>query len=437
MEPLRQYIDLYNGSAVAFDVDTPTQLTALRQRAINTLQRGVPTGLADVLSPDYGINVNRHRPHQDAVNSLRCGVHNVSGALYYTAADIMLPSPVVRPLEGVTVTTLREAATEHRQWLSRLASIADVDDTAVALNTLLAQDGILVHVDEGVNVAKPVQLVSLGFATMPLLAASRLLVLVERGAGLQLLCCDHSDGSGVANLALRVTEVFAAENSTVELYDLEETDSTDSRVSRTIVNQAAGSNVLVDTITLSGGFTDNSITVHVNGERAETTLLGMAIESENQRVNNRTLIAHHSPRCMSNEMYKYVLNDSSNGSFVGRILVDEGCPCVEAYQGNRNLSASPSARMHSEPQLEIYTDDVRCSHGSATGQLDEQALFYMRSRGIPEDEARTMLMQAFVADVIDGVRLESLRDRLRLLVERRFHGELADCAACRGGKSPN
>ena len=156
----------------------------------------------------------------------------------------------------------------------------------------------------------------------------------------------------------------------------------------------------------------------------------MAIGSGEQHVDTLSHIAHNAPRCKSDEMFKYVLDDHAVGAFAGKILVRENCPRVEAYQGNRNLCASSTARMHTKPQLEIYTDDVKCSHGTTIGQLDEEALFYMRSRGIGRELARTMLMQAFMSDIIDGVRLEVLRDRLRHLVEKRFAGDLATCAGC-------
>jgi Fe-S cluster assembly protein SufD len=156
----------------------------------------------------------------------------------------------------------------------------------------------------------------------------------------------------------------------------------------------------------------------------------MTIASGEQHVDSHTFISHNAPRCHSNEMFKYVLNDKAVGAFAGKILVKPNCPRVEAYQGNRNLCGAPTAKMYTKPQLEIYTDDVMCSHGSAVGQLDEEALFYMRTRGIGLEEARRLLMQAFVADVIDGVRLDALKDRLHYLVEKRFAGTLSNCASC-------
>ena len=159
----------------------------------------------------------------------------------------------------------------------------------------------------------------------------------------------------------------------------------------------------------------------------------MAIEDRDQQVDTYTHITHVVPHCTSNELFKNVLDERAVGVFSGRIFVNEGAQKTEAYQTNRNMCLTSDARMYSKPQLEIYADDVKCSHGMTTGQLDEQALFYMQSRGLPYEEARMMLSVAFMSDVIDHVRLDALKDRLHLLVEKRFRGELARCAGCRYG----
>ena len=227
-----------------------------------------------------------------------------------------------------------------------------------------------------------------------------------------------------------MVEVVAGAGSTLDYYDMEESNASTHRVSTIAVRQERDSNVLVDGITLLNGMTRNNYIVDVDGEHATTQLLGMTIASGSQHVDTHTLIRHNAPRCNSNEMFKYVLGDTAVGAFSGKILVNPDCPRVEAYQGNRNICASPEAKMYTKPQLEIYTDDVKCSHGTTIGQLDEDAMFYMQARGISRETARTMLMQAFMSDVVDAVRLDILRDRLHHLVEKRFAGSLATCADC-------
>ena len=262
------------------------------------------------------------------------------------------------------------------------------------------------------------------------LANRRILIVVEEGAQAKLLVCDHTINN-VHFLSTQVCEIFVGEGATFDYYEIEETTLKTKRIATTFVSQQARSNVLVNGITLHNGMTRNNYFLRFEGENAEAHLCGMAIGDQNETIDNFTYIDHAVPRCSSRELFKYVLNDTSTGSFSGRILVREGAVRTEAYQSNKNLCATSEAQMFTKPQLEIYADDVKCSHGATIGQLDEQALFYMRSRGIPEEEARMLLMFAFTSDVIDTVRLDALKDRLRLLVEKRFRGELAKCSGCR------
>ena len=189
--------------------------------------------------------------------------------------------------------------------------------------------------------------------------------------------------------------------------------------------------MLVNGITLHNGYTRNNFTITLEGEGAETHLYGMAVADKRQAVDNFTFIDHKAAHCTSDELFKYVLEDSATGVFNGRILVRQGAQKTSAIQTNRNLCTTKEAHIYTQPQLEIYADDVKCSHGATTGQLDTNALFYMRSRGIPEAEARMLLMVAFTHDVIEKVRIESLRERLHKMVERRFRGTLDKCAGCR------
>jgi len=161
-----------------------------------------------------------------------------------------------------------------------------------------------------------------------------------------------------------------------------------------------------------------------------THLYGLAITDKNQKVDNFTNIEHRVPNCQSKELFKYVLDEQSVGVFSGRIVVAKDAQKTQAYQNNRNLCCNRESRMYSKPQLEIYADDVKCSHGMTTGQLDENALFYMRSRGISESEARLLLKFSFTNDVIEGIRLPNLKERLKMLVEKRFRGELLKCQGC-------
>lgn len=442
MTALQQYIDLFNDNRGAFAKHSPAALTAMRDKALAALDGSVlpqsgqedyeATDLESVFAPDYGVNLNRVDFQADPNYTFHCDVPNMSTCLYFFYNDIMRRSRTASANVGkVVVESFSEAQQHHPGILTQyLGSIAHLDKPEVALNSLLAEDGMLVYVPDGVVAEKPIQLVNIYNAAAPVMAVRRILVVVGENASARMLVCDHAQAKDVDFLGSQVVEIVALKNSTFDYYDMEETGSNVKRVSSVFVDQREGSNVLVDGITLVNGFTRNDYCVEVNGEHAETQLLGMTIASGTQHVDNHTFIGHNAPRCHSNEMFKYVLNDQSVGAFSGKILVQPHCPRIEAYQGNRNIVSTPTAKMFTKPQLEIYTDDVKCSHGSAIGQLDEDALFYMRTRGISEEEARMLLMQAFMSDVIDAVRMDSLKDRLHHLVEKRFKGQLAMCSEC-------
>ena len=442
MNALQQYIDLYDECREVLEQQSPALLNMVRRAAREQLatarlpRKGSEdyeaTDLEAVFAHDYGVNVNRLPFEADPGETFHCDVPNLSTCLYYSSNDAFHSSATAeRNIGQVVVEPFSMAAVDYPEMMADYyGKIAKMSDPTVALNSLLVQDGLLIYVPDGVVAERPIQLVNIFNAALDMMVQRRLLIVVGKNAAIKLLACDHTQSPDYSYLNNQVVEIVAMQGATLDYYDMEESTPKTNRVSSIYVEQHEGSNVLIDGITLTNGFTRNNYHVEVNGEHAETHLLGMTIASGEQHVDSHTFISHNAPRCHSNEMFKYVLNDNAVGAFAGKILVQPGCPRVEAYQGNRNLCGAPTAKMYTKPQLEIYTDDVMCSHGSAVGQLDEEALFYMRTRGIGIDEARRLLMQAFVADVIDGVRLDALKDRLHYLVEKRFAGTLSNCAGC-------
>ena len=442
MNALKQYIDLYDETRELLEQQSPALLNKVRREARERIEgarlprRGSEdyeaTDLEAAFAHDYGVNVNRLPFEADPLTTFHCDVPNMSTCLYYSSNDAFHSSASAeRNIGQVVVEPFSMAAVDYPELMTdHYGRLARLSDPTVALNSLLVQDGLFIYVPDGVVAERPIQLVNIFNAALDMMVQRRLLIIVGRNASIKLLTCDHTQSPDYQYLNNQVVEIVALPGSTLDYYDMEESTPKTNRVSSIYVDQHEGSNVLIDGITLTNGFTRNNYHVEVNGEHAETHLLGMTIASGEQHVDSHTFISHNAPRCTSNEMFKYVLNDNAVGAFAGKILVQPGCPRVEAYQGNRNLCSAPTAKMYTKPQLEIYTDDVMCSHGSAIGQLDEEALFYMRTRGIGIDEARRLLMQAFVADVIDGVRMDALKDRLHYLVEKRFAGTLSNCAGC-------
>lgn len=444
MKAEQQYIDLFARYRELIAGHSSAVMNAPREQARAALERsGFPsvksedykyTDVAKAFAPDYGLNINRVAIPVNPYDVFRCDVPNLSTSLYFVVNDTFYDreSPKASLPEGVYAGGLKTFSEQYPDVAARYyGKAADSSrDGIIALNTMLAQDGFVLYVPAGVEVERPIQLVNIFRSDVDTMANRRILVIMEPRSSAKLLVCDHSIDP-VRFLATQVVEIFAGEGAYFDYYDLEESSEETTRFASVHVRQEASSNVLVNGITLTNGLTRNNYYIELNGECADTTLCGMSILDKQQQVDTYSLITHAVPHCTSNELFKNVLNEQAVGAFSGRILVKEGAQQTAAYQTNRNLCATREARMYSKPQLEIYADDVKCSHGMTTGQLDENALFYMQSRGIPRDEARMLLSVAFTADVIDHVRLDALKDRLHKLVEKRFRGELAKCAGCR------
>lgn len=435
MDPLKQYIELFRDNREIIDAHSAPAINALRGSALEELEGDNLTAEpgTEMFAPDFGVNINRMDLPADVASAFRCGVPNLSTLLAVVVNDAFKPTARLseRLPEGVTFCSLRKAALEHPELVEPYyGSLAELTDAATAVNTLLVQDGVLLHVARGVQLEKPLQLVNLFSSPVPMLAMRRVLVVVEDGASASLLTCDHTQQGCAPCLSSEVVEIILGRDSHFDYYDIEESNGESSRRSSLYARQGEGSNLLVNGMTLAAGNTRNDYRVDMSSPRCTSMLAGMVIASGTEQVENRTRVNHTSDHGHSNQLFKYVLDDRARGTFDGAILVAPEAVNTEAYQSNRNLLASTDARMHTRPQLEIYCDDVRCSHGATTGQLSAEELFYMRSRGIPEAEARIMLMQAFMADVLDTVRIPSLRDRLRLLVEKRFVGQETFCSDC-------
>ncbi|MCC8174818.1 MAG: Fe-S cluster assembly protein SufD [Bacteroidales bacterium] len=443
MSALQQYIDLYDEHRKEIDAGSGAALNALRPAAREALtDKHLPgkgdegfekTSIDEMMAPDFGINFLRQPIEADLRSTFKCGVPNISTRLALVVNDMFVPTDTLAANlpQGVTMMSLAKACKEMPQVVEKhYGKITPLSDAGTALNTLLSQDGVLIHVARGVELDRPLQVVNIFSAPIPLAAFRRVLIVMEEGAKAQILFCDHTADPQRQYLASQVVEVFCDTRSELDLYDLEESSPLTARYSQLYAAQAEGSRLLVNGSTLTAGSTRNEYNISIDGPGCDCRLAGMVIGTGKMHVDNSSQVTHAAQRCHSNQLFKYALSDEATGAFEGSITVTPEGAFTEAYQSNRNILASPDARMHTKPQLLIFNDDVKCSHGATTGQLDQQALFYMRTRGIPLQEARTMLMQAFMVDVIDTVRLDSLRDRLRHLVDARFAGQKAMCADC-------
>jgi len=438
MDALQQYITLYRDHASEVCGNAPEALNRPRPEAFKALadidlpKLGAEsydvTSLPDMLSPDFGVNINRVPFAADSTEAFKCGLPNISTLMAFVVNDAFRPtSGLLRNLPaGVTVTSLAKAAEADPALVGKYYNtLAEKHkDNAVAmLNTLLAQDGLFVHISRNIVLERPLQIVNLLNPSAPLLTPRRVLICLEDGARASVLSCDHTAAGAAPSLNCQVTEIFLGAGARLDYCELEESNSGTGRLCNTYASLQDDAELVADGITLMCGHTRNEYDIDIPGQRAKCHLGGIAIAGKTQTVDNRTIVRHHSPKGESNQVFKYILDDEARGSFYGSIAVDEEAKYTNAYQGNRNILASKDAKMYTRPQLEIYCDEVKCSHGATVGQLDAAALFYMRSRGIPEAEAKMMLMQAFMSDVIDSIPIPALQSRLRQLVERRLNGQ--------------
>ena len=444
MKPESNYIELFRENRELIDKGSSDAMNAIRGKALDCFAlHGLPhkgieeylhTDVREWFEPDWGMNLKRVDMHVDKAQAFRCNVPNLSTLQYLLANDeFAFPQKAVKMSlpEGVFVGSLREASRIYPDIVeAHYGHLADMDHAGIAsVNTMFTQDGFMVYVPDGVEMDKPLQLVTLLHSPIDMMVNRRILIVLGRNARAMVLLCDHSLSSN-RYLTTQVMEAFAGPGSRLEVYDLEETHTQNRRVTELYIEQKADSYVETDFVTLNNGRTRNSVFVSLEGRGAQLSLNGIGTMDGTQHLDNLTFVDHKVPDCSSNELFKYVLDNKSTGSFAGKVLVRQDAQHTISEQTNRNICISPDARMFTQPQLEIYADDVKCSHGATVGQIDDNALFYMRQRGIPEKEARMILMQAFVEEVIGKVALVPLRDRLRRLVEKRFHGELSQCEGC-------
>jgi len=440
----QQYIDLYKQQHESIKKHSAGVMNASRDESFALFEAlGFPTSalenykysdLKETLSVDYGLNINRIPVPINPYEVFKCDVPGIHSYLFFVVNDAFYPvnDPLHNKLpEGVMIGSVKNMAAEHpelmQDYFGKLSTLKK--DGLVAFNGAFAQDGFFMYVPKNVVMDKPVQLVNIMRSDVDFMANSHNLIILEEGSKAQLLVCDHTVDD-VRFLSNRVTEVFVGENAIYEHYKLENTHTRTTNLSTLLIDQQKSSNVLANVITLHNGITRNTIEIDLDGEHCETLLCGMVIVDKTQQVDNFTSIIHNKPECNSRELFKYVLDDMSKGGFTGKLLVAKDAQKTAAFQTNRNILLSKTAKMRTKPQLEIYADDVKCSHGATIGSLDESAKFYMQSRGISESEARLLLMFAFTGDVIENIRIPALQDRIKMLVEKRLRGELSKCEGC-------
>lgn len=389
--------------------------------------------LLPVFGRDYHVMLKYLRQDVDLNEVFRCSVTDLVTDPILTVNGWWFDGNLAPGLpEEVVVCSLREASLKYPdlflKYYNRNA-LGARKDGLVLLNTAFAQDGVFIYVPDDVVLERPLQIINLLRARADLMGFQRNLMILGKNAKATLLVCDHTL-SNQCFLMNNLLEIFLEDNASLDYYQVQNQYLGASQINSVLVSGQRDTVFDSTLVTLYGGFIRNNLYVTLNGEGAETGLYGIYILDKNQVVDNFSFIDHAVPHCRSNEHFKGVLDDAATANFSGCIRVRPDAQKTEAYQANNNLLISDAARVNSKPQLVIDADDVKCSHGATVGQIDEEAMFYLRSRGIGVDEARMMMMFGFAHDIIQRVKLEPLREQIDMLVEKRLRGELSKCYNC-------
>jgi Fe-S cluster assembly protein SufD len=333
---------------------------------------------------------------------------------------------------GTIIKSMKCAMKENSELVEKYyGKLADVStDPMSALNSAFAQDGLFIFIPDNVIIEKPIQIIDLLRSEEDLFVTQRNLIVVGKNSQVKLMFCDHTLAvySYIANY---LTEVYLEEDAIADIYGIQNQHNGTAYLNGLFIRQERNSKLITNTISLHGGITRNHLQVDLQGEHANASLYGLTLTDKDQHSDFFTSIDHAQPGCHSNQIFKNVLDDNSTGAFTGRIHVMPGAKKTEAYQRNNSVLMTKAAKMNTKPQLVIDNDDVKCSHGATIGQVNEEALFYLQTRGINEKEARLMLMFAFAHEVLSNIRVEQLRNSIDRLVNKRLRGEVSRCHDCK------
>jgi Fe-S cluster assembly protein SufD len=303
-------------------------------------------------------------------------------------------------------------------------AIDDPLESLPSLNTAFSEEGALIHIPEGIQVNKPIQIVYFtSDSGRNMMTQPRNLVVLGKNAEARVIE-RHQSLTDQKVLSNSLTEVFLEEGAQLQYYKVQNDRDNASLIDHTYVQQEAGSISRFGTYLINGGLVRNNLRFFLNGEYSEANMSGISLLSGRQHGDHHTLVDHRVPNCQSNELYKGIFDDHARGVFNGKVKVYPHAQKTNAFQQNDNVVLTRSAAVDTKPELEIYADDVKCSHGCTVGQLDEEALFYLKARGIPEKEAKAMLLYAFKHDVMSKVGIEALKVRLNRIMGKKLGVDL-------------
>ena len=420
-------------SFLAFEnrVDVTTKVHEIRSEAIKTFEdKGFPskkdeawkyTSLNKILKHDYSVfpkevnaleynDVKKYLLHEIDTYKIIFIDGKYSSHMSQTTHD------------GIDICLMSSALTKPKYQLvinNYFNKIAE-KDSLTSLNTAFSNEGAYIHIPKNKIVDKPIQIINFSTGNeSSLMIQPRNLIVVGENSVVRIME-RHQSLTDNPVLTNSVTEIFASKRAIVDYYKVQNDNENASLIDHTYINQKQESHASVHTFSFGGKLTRNNLNFYQNGERIDSTLKGVTIIGDKQHVDHNTLVHHIEPNCESHQDYKGVFGDSATGVFNGKVVVDKEAQKTNAYQANNNILLSDKASINSKPQLEIFADDVKCSHGCTIGQLDDNALFYMRTRGIPEKEAKALLMYAFTNNVLDSVKIPELKQRINKLIAEKL-----------------
>ncbi|MCL5126996.1 MULTISPECIES: Fe-S cluster assembly protein SufD [unclassified Algibacter] len=420
-------------SFLAFEnnVDVDTQIHDIRNEAIKTFEeKGFPTkkeeawkytSLNKILKEDYSV-FPKHENSIDYKDVKKYFIHDIDSykIIFIDGKYSSYLSETTH--DGIDVCLMSAALTKpkYRLVIENYFNKAATKDSLASLNTAFSQEGAYIHIPKNKLVAKPIQIIHLSTGSeSATLAQPRNLIVVDENSHVQIIERHQSltDNSVLTN---SVTEIFANKRAIVDYYKIQNDNSNASLIDNTFISQKRESVASVHTFTFGGKLIRNNLNFYQNGERINSILKGVTIIGEKQHVDHNTLVHHIEPNCESHQDYKGIFGDNSTGVFNGKIIVDKEAQKTNAFQSNNNILISDKATINSKPQLEIFADDVKCSHGCTIGQLDESAMFYMQSRGIPKKEAKALLMYAFSNNVLSSVKIPEMKQRITKIIAKKL-----------------
>ncbi len=414
--------------------DADSGLAVLRKNAFADFSKmGIPTAkheewkytrVGSLFNKEYAFAVSKTTDllTPKDIDAIRLPGHEQAHELIFVNGEISFPLSKIISEELIILSLEEAAANEYRDIVSKHFghSANYLKDGIHALNTAFVQGGVFIQVKKGKVLQHPLYIYNITDArTNNILSQPRSLVHVSENAQVQLVETYITIGSE-ESFTNQVMEIIVEKDAVMEYYKIQNESSHSSNVSTTHIRQVAKSYTHTVTISLDGGIVRNNLNVVLDAEHCESHLYGLYFQNGQSHIDNHTLVDNVKPNCFSNEFYKGIIDDNATAVFNGKIYVQPDAQKTNAYQSNKNVLLSDAASVNAKPQLEIFADDVKCSHGCTVGQLNEEGLFYLQSRGITEKNARSLLLQAFAVDILEHIKPVAIREYVNRLISERL-----------------